>query len=61
MLDDDQYIQPFEQHRLDYEEVTGDDRLGLSGQELPPGRPGRGAGSIPAVCRIFHTVEAAIV
>ncbi|WP_263657402.1 hypothetical protein [Nonomuraea gerenzanensis] len=29
-----------EQHRFDHQEVAGDDRLGMCGQELPPGRPG---------------------
>jgi hypothetical protein len=58
VLDEDQHIQSFEHYRFDYEEVARDDRVGLSGQELPPAR--RGAGSIPAACRISHTVEAAI-
>ncbi|WP_425465608.1 hypothetical protein [Nonomuraea turkmeniaca] len=39
-LDEDQHIQPFEQCRLDHQEVTRDDRVRLGGQELPPGRPG---------------------
>ena len=44
------------------EEVAGEDRLGLVGQERPqvcPARPG--AGSIPASLRIFHTVDGAIL
>ncbi|MGV9380490.1 NADP-dependent oxidoreductase [Nonomuraea sp. NPDC003707] len=40
MVDEDQHIQPFEQYRLDHQEVARVDRVGLSGQELPPGRPG---------------------
>lgn len=40
VLDEDQHIQPFEQRRLDHQEVAGDDRVSLGGQELPPGRPG---------------------
>ncbi|MEV4360937.1 hypothetical protein [Nonomuraea sp. NPDC049625] len=35
-LDEDQHIQPFEQYRLDHQEVTRDDRVRLGGQELPP-------------------------
>jgi hypothetical protein len=40
MLDKYQHVQPLQQHRLHHQEVTGDDRVSLSGQELPPGRPG---------------------
>jgi hypothetical protein len=39
VLDEHQHVQPLEQHRLHHQEVTGDDRVCLSGQELPPGRP----------------------
>lgn len=40
VLDEDQCIQPFEQHRLEQQEVTRGDRVGVSCQELSPGRPG---------------------
>ncbi|MET8003585.1 hypothetical protein [Nonomuraea glycinis] len=33
-------VQPFEQNRFDRQEVTGNDRVGLSGQEVPPARAG---------------------
>jgi len=59
MLDEHQHVQPLEQHRLDDQEVTGDDGVRLGGEELPPG-PCRGAGSMSAACRISRTVDAAI-
>jgi hypothetical protein len=60
VLDKDQHVQPLEQHGLDHQEIAGDDRMGLSGQELPPGRPDPAGRRIePAACRISHTVEAA--
>jgi len=37
-----QHIQGLEQHRLDREEVAGDDALGLGGKELTPCRLGAG-------------------
>ena len=40
VLDEHQHIEPLEQHRLDDQEVTGDDGVRLGGEELPPGRPG---------------------
>ena len=40
VLDEDQHVQPPEQRRLHNQEVTGDDRVRLGGQELPPGRSG---------------------
>jgi hypothetical protein len=40
VLDEYQHVQPLEQSRLHRQEVAGDDRVGLGGQELPPGRPG---------------------
>jgi hypothetical protein len=48
VLDEHQHIQPPQEHRLHHQEVTGDDRVSLGGQELPPGRPGpprRGIGA----------------
>lgn len=40
VLDEHQHVQPLQQHRFHHQEVTGDDRVCLGGQELPPGRPG---------------------
>ena len=40
VLDEHQHVQPLEEHRFHHQEVTGDDRVSLGGQELPPGRPG---------------------
>jgi pimeloyl-ACP methyl ester carboxylesterase len=40
VLDEHQRVQPLEQHRFYHQEVAGDDRVCLGGQELPPGRPG---------------------
>jgi len=59
-LEEEQHVDPFEQHGVDGQEVTGQHRFLLGRQELFPGRPDRrGAGSIPAWWRIFHTVLAA--
>jgi len=38
-LERKQHVQAPEQHRVDMEEVTRQDALGLGGQELPPGQP----------------------
>lgn len=38
MLDENQDIQPLQQHGVDVQEVNGDDPGGLSVQELPPRR-----------------------
>ena len=41
-------------------EVDRENRVGLRGQELSPGRPDRsGAGSMPALLKIPQTVDAA--
>jgi hypothetical protein len=40
VLDEEQRIQAAKECRIDVEEVDGEDRLGLSGQECPPGLPG---------------------
>jgi hypothetical protein len=59
-LDEEQHVDPLEGHGVDREEVTGQDRVRLGSQKLSPGRSGRrGAGSMPARLRIFHTVLAA--
>ena len=38
-LDDEQDVQPAQQHDVDVGEVAGQDALGLAGQELPPALP----------------------
>jgi hypothetical protein len=40
VLDEHQHVQPLEEHRLDDQEVTGDDGVRLDRKELPPGRSG---------------------
>jgi hypothetical protein len=40
MLDENQDIQPLQQHGVDVQEVNGDDPGGLGVQELPPRRTG---------------------
>jgi len=40
MFDEHQQVQPLEQHSFHHQEVTGDDRMSLSGQEFPPSRAG---------------------
>jgi hypothetical protein len=58
-LDDEQDVDAFEPDRVHVEEVAGQDCFGLVGEELVQVGPARrGAGSTPAVCRIFHTVLA---
>jgi hypothetical protein len=47
-LDEEQYIDPFEEHGVDREEVAGQHGVRLGGEELLPGR------SRPAWCRV-HT------
>jgi hypothetical protein len=59
-LHEDQHVQPAQQHRLHGDQVAADDAAGLRGEnrrQLGPSR--RGAGSMPARCRIDHTVLAA--
>ena len=40
VLDEDQGVEASEEHGVDVGEVDGEDRLGLRGEELFPGRPG---------------------
>ena len=40
VLDEEQYVQAAQEHGIDVEEVHGEDRLGLSVKERPPGLPG---------------------
>jgi len=39
-FDEEERLNSFEQHGVDGEEVAGQDRVGLAGEELAPGRPG---------------------
>jgi hypothetical protein len=49
VLDEEQYAQAPQEHRVDVEEVGGEDRGGLPGQEGPLGQAGpSGRGSIHA-------------
>src|SRR5215207_3833926 len=60
VLDHHEDIEAAQEDGVDVGEVDGEDRVGLRGQELSPGRSGSsGAGSMPAALRIVHTVEAA--
>jgi hypothetical protein len=38
VLDDDQHVEAAEEDGVDVSEVDGEDRVGLGGQELLPGR-----------------------
>jgi hypothetical protein len=59
VLDEEQHLQAAQEHCVDVEEVRGEDRLGLPGQERPPGLPGPlRCGSTPASLRICHTSTA---
>ena len=61
VLDHDQEVVAVQEDGVDVGEVDGEDRVGLRGQELSPGRPDRrGAGSRPAFLRMVQTVDAAI-
>ena len=60
VLDHEQDVEAVQEHGVDMREVDREDRVGLRGQELSPGRTRRrGAGSSPASFKIFQTVEAA--
>jgi hypothetical protein len=57
----EEHIQPGQPNCFQVEQVAGQDRVSLGCQELRPGGVARwGEGPIPAVWRIFHTVEAPI-
>lgn len=47
VVDQEEYIEPPEQHGFDAEEVAGDQALHLSGEELGPAWPDRREGSMP--------------
>jgi hypothetical protein len=55
MLNEEQHVQAAQEHRVDVEEVRGEDRLRLGLQERPPGLPGpSGCRSMSASLRICH-------
>jgi hypothetical protein len=64
VLNDEERIQPAQGDGVDVEEVASQDGVRLGAQELRPGRSGTPRrwvdGSIPALFRIFQTVEAPI-
>ena len=39
VVDEEEHVEPAEQHGVDAEEVAGDQALRLGGEELRPGRP----------------------
>jgi hypothetical protein len=58
-LDDDQGVEaPEQQHRVHVYEIDREDAAARGGQDLLPGRAGRGAEPIPAARRICRTVRA---
>ena len=60
VLDHHEDVEAAQEDGVDVGEVDREDRVGLRGQELAPGRPGPSrAGSMPAAFRIVHTVDAA--
>ena len=62
VLDHDEDVEAAQEDGVDVGEVDREDRMGLRGQELSPGRPGSsGRGIESAVWRIVQTVEAATV
>src|ERR1700734_739145 len=48
MLNEEQYVQTAQEHRVDMEEVHGEDRLGLGLQKRMPGLPGPLRGGVDA-------------
>jgi hypothetical protein len=60
-VDEEQHVDPLEQHRVNGEEIARQHGVRLRGQETVStlARPRRCAGSMPALLRIFQTVLAA--
>jgi hypothetical protein len=57
VLDHHQDVEAAEEDGVDVSEVDREDRVGLRGGDLSPGRAGPSrAGSIPAFFKIVHTV-----
>jgi hypothetical protein len=60
VLDHEEDVEAAQEHRVDVDEVGREDRVGLRGQELSPGRPGPSGRRIEAAFfKIVETVEAA--
>ena len=60
VLDHHEDVEAAQEDGVDVGEVDGEDRVGLRGQELSPGRPGPSGSRIESrVLKIFQTVEAA--
>jgi hypothetical protein len=60
VFDHDEYVEAAQEEGVDVGEVDREDRVGLRGQELSPGRPAPlWGGSMPAFFKIVHTVDAA--
>jgi hypothetical protein len=60
VLDHDQEVEAAEEGGVDVGAVDREDRVGLGREEVSPGRAGpRGSGSMPALFKILHRVEAA--
>lgn len=59
-LQEEEDVDPSEEHCVDCEAVAGDDREGLGGEELLPGRAGPSGRRVDtgARCSIFHPVPA---
>jgi hypothetical protein len=61
VLDDEEHVEPVQADRVDMEHVAGDDAVRCARRNCAQVGPARrGAGSIPAACKIFQTVEAPI-
>lgn len=61
VLDEHQHVQPLEQDRLNHQEVAPMIACAWAARNCRQAGPARrGAGSMPAACRISRTVEAAI-
>jgi hypothetical protein len=61
VLNDEERIQPAQVDGVEVEQVAGEDRVRLGPQNSVHDSPARLVdGSMPALCRIFQTVEAPI-
>ena len=61
VLDDEERVEPVQGDRVEVEQIAGEDAWACARRnwaQVGPAR--RGAGSMPAALRIFHTVEAPI-
>jgi len=61
VLDEEERVEAVQGDRVEVERVAGEDAVGLYAEDwVQVGAARRGAGSMPAVLRIFQTVEAPI-